>query len=243
MAVLKIMQPNETVEAAPSAENGNIPVDAPSEPTPAPVVPTETPTEPAKPAETVQELYELPDGRKVDGHTVAQEYKNLLSDYTRKSQELASVKTKPETITTKPSEVDPYDDPNYVPKTYGEVIKVAEQRALKSIQAEREAEVAKEKALETQVSSQVQELKKTDPSLNENALFAHATKYRFNDLKVAYQNMKDMNLLVKNVQQVTAKNIAKRADPVSTTQAQPSGNLPDRTMYSSARDYFRSLSK
>lgn len=235
-----VVPTGEPVEVAPSAENGNIPVDAPVAPSepPKPEAPAE-PVEPAKPAEPVQELYELPDGRKVDGHTVAQEYKNLLSDYTRKSQALAQAK--PEPITNnKPSE-DPYEDPNYVPKTYAEVIRAAEERALRAIEAKEQARTAERQALEDQVATQVDTLKKSDPSLNESALFAHAAKYGFRDLTVAYQNMKDMNALAKTVQQTTVKNIAKRADPVSTTQGQSTGTLPDRSNFVSARDYFRSV--
>lgn len=230
--------PNETVDVAPSADNGNLPVDAPIE-QPKPETPAE-PVETVKPTEPKDELFQLPDGRKVDAQTLTKEWKeNFLPDYTRKSQALAA-KEKP-VITNKSNEVDPYEDPNYVPKTYGEIIKAAELRALKTIE-DRERHAAEQRqALESEVSTQLDDVKKLDPSINENALFLHATKYGFRDLRVAHQNMKDMNMLAKNVEQKTLKNVAKREDPVSTANGKANGIKPDPSMFSSARDYLRSL--
>lgn len=255
------------VEATPSVENGNVPVDTPSEslqpqpqdagqPTPdgnvAPQVvpPTDPQQQPAEqPQADANGLYELPDGRKVDAETLAREWKeNFLPDYTRKSQALAAQKNQQVPITndnpTPPANQNPYADPNYIPQSYEEIIAVAEARAVARVKAEQEAEAQRIKAIEDHVSQQLTELKTADPSLNENALFMHATKYGFQDLKAAYANMRDMQLAMKNVQQQTVKNIQSRAnDPVATQPGQATGTTPDASAFSTARDFLRSLSK
>lgn len=222
------------VESSSLMEDGNVAPAAPSEPS-EPVVPAES--EPAQPAEPVAELYELPDGRKVDGQTITQEYKNLLSDYTRKSQELAKVKTEPlPTNETK----SPYADPNYVPQSYEEIIKVAEQRALETLANQEKTKLEEKQAIENEVVNQLTEIKKLDPALNENALFEHANKYDFKDLRVAHKNMKDMADVIKKTQTATAQNIAKRNDPVSISPGATGTKLnPDD--FSNAKDYLRAL--
>lgn len=226
----------ETVEAVPSADNGNVPAEAPSvEPTQE----TPAPVEAAQPAEPVAELYELPDGRKVDAETLSKEWKqNFYPDYTRKSQELAKVKTEP--LPTKETPQSPFADPTYVPSSYEELLQVAEERALKAIEAKEQARIDAQTTLENAVAGQLDSIKKVDPTLNENALFLHATKYGFRDLSVAYQNMKDMSAIVKSVQQTTAANIAKRNDPVSVTPG-ATGQRPDPSQFANAREYLRSL--
>lgn len=228
----------ESIEVVSSEAGGNgLPSDAPSE-----LAKTENPTEKvetAQPAEPVVELFELPDGRKVDGETLAKEWKeNFLPEFTRKSQELARVKTG--TLPNNEPEKNPYADPNYVPTSYEEVIKVAEERALKTIEQREQARIEETRAIENEVVNQLSEIKKSDPSLNENSLFLHANKYGFKDLKVAHQNMKDMSALAKNVQTTTAKNIAKRNDPVSITPG-ATGAKPNPANFSSAIDYLRSV--
>lgn len=225
--------PEETVDVAPSADNGNVPAEAPSE-QPKPETPPVV--EPAKPAEP--ELFELPDGRKVDAVTLSKEWKeNFYPDYTRKSQELA--KKAPEApLQDKPT--NPYADPNYVPQTYEEIIKAAEQRALQAIEAKEQARIEHQKSIEDAVSGQLTEIRKSDPSLNENALFLHANKYGFRDLKAAHANMRDMSELAKKVQTKTAQDIAKRTDPVSVSPG-ASGQRPDPSHFATARDYLRSL--
>ncbi len=230
------------MEAAPSADNGNLPVDAPNDPQAKPS--EQNDSVPAKPAEGAEgQLFELPDGRKVDAATLATEWKtNFLPEFTRKSQELAGYKTKPkDTPITKPADADPYNDPNHVPKTYREIIDRAKSEAKEELKAEREREAEEAAALETRVTEQVAGIKKADPSLDENKLYEHAIKYGFQDLTVAYQNMKDMGILVKNVQQNTAKNIQKRADPVSTTGGKPSGGKANPNNFGNAKDFLRSL--
>lgn len=237
---------DESIEVPRSEEGGNglppeAPIETPKTETPAEKVETVEPTEPTV---VTEELFELPDGRKVDAETVAQEYKNLLSDYTRKSQELAKVK-QPETITNTPTE-SPFANPEYVPQTYEELLKEAELRAVRAIEAKEQSRIEAERAIEDTVASQIKELKTIDKNLNENALFLHANNYRakygisFPDLKSAYTHMKDVAELTKNVQKTTVENIAKRNDPVSITPG-ATGQRPDPSQFENARDYLRSL--
>lgn len=221
-------------------------IDVPSSDTTMVETPVETPSEvtpeeaPA-PVERAPEetLYELPDGRKVDAETLSREWKeNFYPDYTRKSQALAAKE-----INNKPSEEDPLANPDYVPTSYAEIVRIAEQRAIEAIDKRTQATAEQQKALENEVESQITSIKSQDPSLDENALFLHANKYGFRDLTVAHKNMQDMKSAMKTVQQTTAKNIAKRADPVSTTQGASTGSKPDPSAFGTARDYFRSINQ
>ena len=231
---------DESIDVAPSAENGNLVVDAPSEPaeTTTPVETKETvqPTEPT--------LYDLPDGRKVDASTLAREFKeNFLPDYTIKSQTLAEIEK------NKIKEVveDPYAKPDYIPKNYRELIEVAKQEAIKETEAKETARIEKEKAIETEVSNQISALKSIDPKLNEDALFKHANDYRekygieFPTLQAAYQHMKDIGILAKTVQQTTAKNIQKRNDPVSTANGKANGTQPNPKSFTNALQYLKAI--
>lgn len=234
------MEPEETIDVAPSEENGNVPLETPSE-----EAPTDNPTEevPAVEVETeeapvTEELYELPDGRKVDAATLQTEWKeNFAPEFTRRSQELADLKRQnlPEAPTS------PYADPDYVPESYEEILMVAEQRALAAIEAKETERVMQQKASEDAVVAQLEEVKKIDPSIDENKLFLHANKYGFRDLKQAHQNMRDMSNVVKTTQKNTAVNIAKRVDPVSTAPGSPTGSRPDPSAFASAQEYLRSL--
>jgi len=228
------METNESVEALPSEDNGNVPAEAPSVET-KPEAPVEAPVEPTV---TEPELYELPDGRKVDAETLSKEWKeNFYPDYTRKSQELAKVKT-PELQDTKTA--NPYASPDYVPQSYAELIEVAKAEALKAIENKEQERINHQQAIETKVANELSEVKKLDGTVNENALFQHALKYGFQNLKQAHQNMKDMSDLAKKVQTTTAQNIAKRSDPVSASPG-ATGQRPDPSGFSTARDYLRSI--
>lgn len=237
------MPPEESVEVVPSEDNGNVPADAPestpsAEPTPADAPAADT-VPAADPAATV-ELFELPDGRKVDAATLTKEWKeNFLPEYTRTTQALAAKK---EPLQTDPSKDNKYADPAYVPQTYDEIIEAATQRALQTLEGKEASRIAAQKALEDAVESQLTEIKKTDPNVNENALFLHATKYGFRDLKSAHQNMKDMSDVVKKTQTQTAQNIAKRNDPVSASPG-ATGAKPDPSQFGSAIEYLRSIRK
>lgn len=227
---------SESIEATPSDVEVTPP--APSETT-VPEPPTET-TETATPAVPTVELFELPDGRKVDASTLSKEWKeNFYPDYTRKSQELAAKNGKPpETLPT--ATKNPFADPSYVPQSYEEIIEAAKTAALSEIETRQRQEIEARQAIESAVETQLNEIKTTDPALNENELFLHATKYGFRDLKLAHANMKAMSDLVKKVQTKTADNITKRNDPVSIT---PGGNgtKPNPSNFATAQDYLRSL--
>lgn len=224
---------DETISVEPTVETGGHIVE--TEPTlEQPVTPTE-PQEPTTPVEPEVELYELPDGRKVDAQTLTKEWKeNFYPEYTRKSQELAQVK--------QTTQVQPETQEEWVPQTYEEIVEKAKQEVFKTFEQQEVEKRQAVEAIETEVATQLTDVKKLEPSINENQLFAHATKYGFRDLRLAYQNMKDMNQIVKNVQQTTAKNIAKRQDPVSV-QPGAIGAKPDPRQFSSAAEYFRSINQ
>src|SRR4029079_11164306 len=78
------------VSAAPAAAPQAPATPAAPSPATAPVAsptPTDGQTPPPGKAPTEGELYELPDGRKVDAQTLQKEWKtNFLPDYTKKSQ-------------------------------------------------------------------------------------------------------------------------------------------------------------
>lgn len=224
---------------APSEEAVSTMVEPPSEPV-QPVVPTEP--EPVEPTVTPEPtLVELPDGRKVTPEVVVQEYKNLLTDYTKKSQTLAEIE-KSKTINQALD--NPLADPTYQPQSYDELAQQIEARAEAKKQAAERAALEEQQAKVTATISQLDEVLALDPALKgrEATLFTHATKYGFKDLKLAHQNMKDMADMAKKVQATTAANIAKRNDPVSTTQG-ASGVKLDRANYGSARNYYQALPK
>ncbi len=222
----------DPIVATPSAENGTLPLEtepvAPSaEPTPEPVTPTEPIGEP--------ELFELPDGRKVDAGTLSKEWKeNFYPDYTRKSQALAAKDT---TITTEPTK-DPLED--WQPQSYAEIVQKAKDEMKADLVREQQQAQEKMTAIETAVGDQLTAVKTVDPTVNENALFQHALKYKFSDLRVAHQNMKDMSEMAKAVQQKTVRDVTKRSDPVSVTPG-ATGGKPNPGSFSSATEYLRSL--
>lgn len=237
----------EPIDVPPSEDNGNMPVDAPDDggngvPPVTPPNPADT-TPPADPftPPVASELYELPDGRKVDAATVLQEYKNLLPDYTRKSQALAAKERAGDpNIITNPTS--PFADPNYVPQSYEELAKAIRDNTIAELEAREQSIRDERQALEDSVKGQLNEIKTTDPNLNENALLLHATKYRFPNLKDAHQNMKDMNEMAKNVKQATAKDIQRRGDPVSVSPG-ATGVAPNPGNFATAVDYFRAIGR
>lgn len=197
---------------------------------------------------TVSE-FTLPDGRVVDGEGVLREYKYLLSDYTKKSTKLKEYEKNITAInsTQTPTYEKPWQDPNWVPQTYAELIEA-------SVQAAKDAEAAKEAAYEEEerqineyIDSQLSELKKVEPNLNEDLLFQHATKYGFQDLQAAYQNMKDFNVTISKVREQAVKEIQQRkTEPVAGI---PSGTPTTSTgvdmgisqRFGSAIEYLQAL--
>lgn len=223
--------------------SGDAPAPTPSEPE-APVVDTPAPETPAPSAEA---LYDLPDGRKVPAEVVKSEYENLLKDYTQKSQRLAEIeRAKAPQINNQ--EVPEWKRPDYIPKSYDELIERGAELALQRLQETRQAEEARTREVVTLVDSQIAELKKADPKLDENALFSHATKYGFRDLKVAHQNMTALKQAALDAEQRTLKNIRARGDtPIAGA---PGVKVNDGALdpnigkkYGSALEYFHSLNK
>lgn len=216
----------------------------------------ETPTEPVETTETIQQeevvpettvevtpteqLVELPDGRKVNAQQAADEYKNLLSDYTRKSQKLATYESGNKEIINKGTE----GEDEWIPTTYEEILAKAEERVLSKLEAKQNAEQEHQSQIITQVQEQLEQIKQIDPTLNDTALFTHATKYGFTDLVKAHANMKDMHSTIAKVREDTAKNLQKRnAEPINGTPN--AGTVADADVYSpvngSALDFLKSL--
>lgn len=222
--------------------------------------PEETPTtepevtpEPTEPEIKKDEpaLYDLPDGRKVDAATLTREWKdNFLPDYTRKSQRIADIdrgsERKDENIKT-PDNGPNWKDPDYVPENYAEVIEIAKAEALAEMRAMGENESRRMTAIQSRVDAEVSALKASDPRLDENALFQHANKYGFQDLKAAHTNMTDMRKAALEVEQRTVKNIkAREADPVgggAGGSVTPDEGYDPRAMsaFGSAADYLARL--
>lgn len=234
--------PAESIEVPASADNGNVPADAPVAPSPAPQEPVApaAPVAPATPAEPV--LYDLPDGRKVDAETLTKEWKqNFLPEFTKKSQELANLTKKdtPDPKITTPA--DPLANPDYVPQSYAEIVNLAKEQTIREIEARNKAVIDQQTAIETAVNEQLTAVKTIDKTVDENKLFQHATKWGFKDLRLAHQNMTEMAKIAKDAQQIAAKNVLKRNDPVSVIPGASGGTKPDPSAFATARDFLRSL--
>lgn len=192
------------------------------------------------------QLYELPDGRKVDAETLATEWKEkFMPDYTRKSQIAAQVAKQASPATTdnstnNASQDTPYwRNPDWQPQTYAEVIEAAKAEIKYEQAREQSEKEAYRQTINTVVESQLAEIRKIEPNLSEDLLFAHATKYGFSDLGTAYKNMKDFNLAVKRTEQQVRQNIASRAeDPIAVATQQP--NASDGIDYNSISNDYRS---
>lgn len=176
---------------------------------------TEETTEPAKePAKAEENLVELPDGRKLPPKEAEAEYRNLYSEFTRKSQKLATYEKGPESKITNDNK--PAEKSEWVPQTWEEVLERSKQALREDLEKEQKLEQDLRQQNETAVVSQLEDIKKENSNLNETQLFNHALKYHFKDLKLAYSNMKDMQSSIKSATENTAKNIQKRsAEPIS----------------------------
>ena len=226
-----------------------------SDPTPAVETPsTEAPVKEETPADPTPEptkeepaLYETPDGRKVDAATLQKEWKeNFLPEFTRKSQELAEIKREKDIKSTLKDEP-AWKSPDYVPQNYAEVIELAKKEAIAEIQNTVRAEEERVASIKSSVEAEVAALKAIDPKLDENALFSHANKYGFQNLKTAHSNMIDMKKAALEIEQRTVKNLKTReSDPISTV---PGGEMTtdggydpnEMSSYDSASSYLASL--
>lgn len=206
-------------------------------PSPAPTdAPAEAPKAPADQPAAEPQLFDLPDGRKVDAATLAKVWKeDFLPDYTRKSQKIAEIE-RPKEINNAADDVPAWQKPDYVPSSYKEVIEIATEQAIERLSKAAQEEEAQVKAVTEQVDRTLMELKASDPTLNEDALFQHAVKYGFRDLKAAHANMIDMRSVIKDTEQRVLKNLKTReSDPVA------GGSVPsDGSIDPNARSSFRS---
>lgn len=202
----------------------------------------ETDTKVAEEPTVTEQLVELPDGRKVNAEQAAQEYKNLLSDYTRKSQKLATYESGNKEITKQEA---PKTD-EWIPQTWEEVLAKAEESVLNKMNSKAEEEAKHQQVVLSTVQSQLEEIKKVDTTVNETALFSHATKYGFTDLVKAHTNMRDMHKTIDKVREDTARNIQKRnAEPISgspNSSTSVDGDVYQPT-HMSALDFLQSLQK
>lgn len=154
--------------------------------------------------------------------TAEREYRNLLADHTRKSQQLAEFRKggagdTPKTDLNNPVPKKPWEDPEWTPKSYAEILEVAAMKIKDDAEREKALKESQDTHLASVVDTQVAELKKLDPALNEMELFKHASKYGFGiNIKGAYQNMKDLTASIRKASEIAANNIAKRnSEPVN----------------------------
>lgn len=210
--------------------------------TPAESAETPIPTEVKEvtPVGVTPELYELPDGRKVDGTTLHKEYtENLLPEFTRRSQELAALKQAPVPQINQPTNQNYWEDPNWQPATIAEFrqsIKDADVYE-RTIQAQLEAQ--QREAIQAEVGQQLADIKANDKDLNENELFAHAHKFGFTDLHKAYENYSLIKGVTKSTEQRVAKNMTQRGAPVAGV---PTGSASvDLSKFSSPLEALRFL--
>lgn len=232
------MDPEIVPQLVDSVPADPAPADPPADtPSPEPKdPPADAPKAPADQPAAEPQLYDLPDGRKVDAATLAKEWKeNFLPDYTRKSQRIAEYE-KPKDISNGGDDIPAWQKPDYVPGSYKELIEIAKQEAIADLSKAALEEEAQVKAVTEEVDRTLMELKASDPTLNEDALFQHAVKYGFRDLKAAHANMVDMRGVIKDTEQRVLKNLKTReSDPVA------GGSVPsDGSIDPNARSGFRS---
>ncbi len=233
----------ELTDSTPTPEAPEPAAPSPETP-PAPKV-EETPADPtpADPEAPKEELFDLPDGRKVNAAGLKTEYENLLPEFTRKSQELAALRGGKE-ITKPVEDVPEWKKPDYEPKSYAEVIELATAEAERRILAREQEGQNRVKAIQTEVETQLGEVKKMDPKVDENSLFVHANKYGFTDLKAAHANMADMRKVALDTEKRVVKNVKEReADPVAggsngATSPDDSYDPAAMSQFSSAQDYL-----
>ncbi len=215
------------------------------------VTPEVTPSEPVTPeipAEVTPEvtpaaepqLYPLPDGRMVDAETLTKEWKeNFLPDYTKKSQTLAEI----ERAKASDPNVPEWKKEGYVPKSYAEIVELGKAEALKEMAALAAAEEARRAEVNQRVEAQVTALKAKDPKLDEMALFAHANKYGFRDLNLAYENMAEMKTVARVTEERVLQGAKKKVDPIATGSGSGSGSAPRYPQASSATEFLARLKK
>lgn len=156
-------------------------------------------------------VYTLPDGTEATGEQLKEMYVNLQSDYTKKSQIAATIQQQQPAQEVQPVQTQEEEDP-----FVSGLLQAAEQRVFAKMEAQKQAEVDRQKQIESYVESEVSELKKLDPNVDANEVMFHAAKYGFPSLLKAYENFKDMTQTEKLVEERALKNAQKRdQNPVS----------------------------
>lgn len=218
----------ENIELTPSVPPVVTPSEEPKVDPPAEVTPEVTPAVPAT------ELFKMPDGRELTGAQVKEEYEKLLPEFTIKSQKLADI----ERAKNDADNVPEWEREGYVPKSYAEIIKIAKQQAVEDIAKVAEAEEAERARVTALVESQVSGLKIKDPKLDESALFAHANKYGFRDLNLAYENMQEMRKVALTTEERVLAGQKKKIDPIAGNGGAGGGGSAPRYAPASTANEF-----
>lgn len=196
--------------------NSNPSSEVPSNENAPPASPVPQPPGQATQEQPTAELYDLPDGRKVDAATLSREWKeNFYPEYTRKSQALAAAQRQPppplQQPPTQTTYERPWEDPNYQPQTMAEVFEMADRRAQYLSEQREAAKLAEDQRIDGEIGRQLEEIKKLDPDASPDLIFQHATKYGFTNLVKAYENMTAFSVAVRKAEEKTAKAVAQRA--------------------------------
>jgi len=201
--------PVEETAAAP-IEQAEAPQDAPQEELKPEAAPSEEPN-----------LFELPDGRKVDAETLSKEWRdNFMPEFTRRSQALAEARKQPEPAKT---EAPPWEDPEWVPTSWKEGMEIAEMKVWQKIQEEATREEREAKAREEYVAKEVEYIKGLDPNADINQVMSYAAKRSHTSLVTAYQALQDIEEAARRAEDRVQRNLKTRlGEPVGTsTQAVP----------------------
>src|SRR3990167_8968142 len=200
---------------------------------PVETVPTVEPKVETPNTVATKEQFELPDGTKVDAEGLSKAWRdNFMPEYTRKSQELAAIKSKPTTPVPgsgEPKEA-PWQNPAWEPKTYQELAESlqaqTEQKVWKQIMEESTRVEREQAERDSYISQEVEQLKALDPKVNVSSIMAHASKYAFPSLIPAYQNMKAIEEAERRVEERVLKNMKQRAgEPVGVGAADPNAGV------------------
>lgn len=184
---------------------------------------------PTTPVEVPQ--YELPDGTKADAETLARAWKeNFMPEFTRKSQELAALKSKISTPKEEPSTptTNPLDNPEWQPGNYNELSQAIEQKVWNQILESASAEDRQRSERDAYIQREIDEIKTVDKDVDVNRVMAHAAKYAFSSLIPAYQNMRAIEDASRLAEERVLKNIQARSNtPVGTpTAGSPAMTFP-----------------
>jgi len=212
------------------------------------VQPDPTGTETAQPVTPASDTYELPDGRKLTGEQVRDEYLKLNSEFTRRSQELASLKNP-----NKPAQQEPQGfavdslKGKSEQEIFDAILAESERRVRASLDGDVKAKEAEQARLTAEVEAEIAELKKIDPSVDAEMVCAHAVKYGFQSLKSAHQNMVDFKVAKTTAEKKAVEAMKSRETGVAGPSGASGGDSADqyRNMVEgrdmTARDYLKRI--